>query len=749
MGKRHPKSSRGRRKGGRERNAITRGEGSSHYISDFNQNNEKFNTYYKAQGILTEEEWEENMACMKTLLPTNFRFTGSRSHAVELRDLMVKEYFPDIKDFEVDGELIKVPLPTPLPWYPNNLAWQFDCPRNVLRRSPEIGKFHRFLVSETEVGNINRQEAVSMIPVLLLDVKPEHIVLDMCAAPGSKTAQLIEAIHATEEVIPPGLVLANDADYDRSHMLIRQVKRLQSPCLMVTNHDAQCFPYIYFGAKGTNCKSLQFDRILCDVPCSGDGTIRKNKTIWSSWHQNQGMALHKIQVNILQRACELLKIGGNIVYSTCSFNPVENEAVVAELLRRHKGSLELVDISETLPELKRKPGISTWKILCKDDQFYDKFEDVPKENRRNCPESVFPHPDNTTLHLDRCIRLYPYLQNTGGFFVALLKKTGPIGSLDRTDVTADQVLAELDEKEALIKKESEEAGGHGSSKKTKTDDDSEKQAADAAQKPVELDNPKHLDKAWSGKEDPFVFLTPDHTDIVSCGNFYGLDANFPRDRFVVRSETAQHRTIYFVSQSVKNILKAYNSSRLEIVNSGVRMFSRNVGDGGIACPYRLNNEGLYILDPYLNNRTAKACLADILVLLTVDYPKFKEFTPETMKVLETMEQGSFVLRFNPSEEPGYTGSLQLPITLPVWRANVSASLLLNRHERRALMARLTGEEWIESKITGAEKRAKRVERAAGAGAADDEAGDNGEEDGDDGAEDDEDKNGGESDAQEE
>ena len=65
-----------------------------------------------------------------------------------------------------------------------------------------MANFHRFLVSETEVGNISRQEAVSMIPVLLLDVQPNHYVLDTCASPGSKTAQILEAIHASDEALP-------------------------------------------------------------------------------------------------------------------------------------------------------------------------------------------------------------------------------------------------------------------------------------------------------------------------------------------------------------------------------------------------------------------------------------------------------------------------------------------------------------------------------------------------------------------
>lgn len=85
-----------------------------------------------------------------------------------------------------------------------------------------------------------------MVPPLLMDIQPHQRVLDMCAAPGSKTGQIVEAIHANDKLneMPTGLVVANDADYKRSQLLVHQLKRLQSPCFMATNHDASHFPNI-------------------------------------------------------------------------------------------------------------------------------------------------------------------------------------------------------------------------------------------------------------------------------------------------------------------------------------------------------------------------------------------------------------------------------------------------------------------------------------------------------------------------
>lgn len=150
-------------------------------------------------------------------------------------------------------------------------------------------------MQETEEGNLLRQELVSMIPPLLLDVHPGMKVLDMCAAPGSKTAQIIEAVHGNGTEIPRGIVIANDMDPKRCHMLVHQTQRLQSPCCLVTAHDASAFPQLYFDATtpGEPGTPLQFDRVLCDAPCSGDGTMRKNPLIWMSWNPNSALGLHR------------------------------------------------------------------------------------------------------------------------------------------------------------------------------------------------------------------------------------------------------------------------------------------------------------------------------------------------------------------------------------------------------------------------------------------------------------------------
>lgn len=154
-------------------------------------------------------------------------------------------------------------------------------------------------------------------------------------------------------------MVANDSEYKRCQLLTHQIKRLQSPCVVVTNHDATCMPNIFAGPENT---PISFDRILADVPCSGDGTIRKNLDLWRVFHPNQALSLHPIQYRILKRGLELLAIGGILVYSTCSMNPVENEAVLCRILNETGDAVELVDCESKLPELKRLGGMKSWKV---------------------------------------------------------------------------------------------------------------------------------------------------------------------------------------------------------------------------------------------------------------------------------------------------------------------------------------------------------------------------------------------------
>ena len=109
--------------------------------------------------------------------------------------------------------------------------------------------------------------------------------MDMCAAPGSKTIQILEYLHAGGDKLGTGFMIANDTDAKRAFMLTHQAQRLNLPGLFITNNDARTFPNL---KQGKQMKNFQFDRICCDVPCSGDGTLRKNTGLWKNFHCHMG-----------------------------------------------------------------------------------------------------------------------------------------------------------------------------------------------------------------------------------------------------------------------------------------------------------------------------------------------------------------------------------------------------------------------------------------------------------------------------
>ncbi|KAJ5578416.1 uncharacterized protein N7459_007380 [Penicillium hispanicum] len=461
------------KRGGKKFNRGGRGGGggggrSRNGWQDISRTNERMEKFYNEPEFIPDEEKDEFWTTMRRDLPNSFRFTGSRGHALAVQERLKDFYILEITSIKYEDEFVEPPRP--VSWYPDQLAWSMTTPKQVVRRFAPFASFQKFLVAETDVGNISRQELVSMIPPLLIDVRPGMTVLDMCAAPGSKSAQLMELIHAGEEdsileaakqakegtagsePLGPeglnddgrttGLLIANDSDYKRAHMLIHQMKRLSSPNLIVTNHDATMYPSIKLPPlptvddKPQKNRYLKFDRILADVPCSGDGTARKNYSVWKDWSSANALGLYPTQCRILVRALQMLKVGGRVVYSTCSMNPIENEAVIASAIERCGGSanVKIIDCSQELPGLKRAPGLRNWKVMDREGRIWGNWAEVEAHKEKEginglgrLSEGLFaPTGENADLPLEHCMRVYPHHQDTGGFFITVLEKTTEI-----------------------------------------------------------------------------------------------------------------------------------------------------------------------------------------------------------------------------------------------------------------------------------------------------------------------------------
>jgi 16S rRNA C967 or C1407 C5-methylase (RsmB/RsmF family) len=231
--------------------------------------------------------------------------------------------------------------------------------------------------------------------------------------------------------------VANDADTKRACMLTHQMNRLNTSNITIINHLAQEFPELkYKDCKQGEDRRVRFDRIVCDVPCSSDAAIRKIPSKWKSWSTKDGASLHNIQLAIARRGIELLKVGGKMTYSTCSLNPVENEGVVAALLKEFPGKIRL--LKSELPHFKFHPGLTSWKTLVSkpwnqikekkpEDSFFQefaKYEDVPASLHNFVKETMFSNyfTQDILNELPKTNRLMPHYQNTSGFYIAVIEK---------------------------------------------------------------------------------------------------------------------------------------------------------------------------------------------------------------------------------------------------------------------------------------------------------------------------------------
>jgi hypothetical protein len=361
----------------------------------------------------------------------------------------------------------------------------------------------------------------------------------------------------------------------------------------------------------------------------------------------------------------MLKPGGRIVYSTCSFNPVENEAVVATVLRRFPGSLRLLNVDDQLPDLKRRPGLCTWKLMTKAGEIFDTYDQMPDNLRRGLPPTLFTPERNTELELGRCIRVLPHHQNTGGFFIAVFEKSGGVEPL-----APEQLNVEPTATEAEVSVNPQQAGA--------------------------------VFKSING-EAPFIFLKNDSPATVGIREQFDL-TGFPVDQLLVRSDSLKS-SIYFVSESIKRILECPDNARLTVVNTGVKAFGTHEFSRQPPEENKMNNNSLPPLteisasvaaqsDKVNTHRVHQEILSFILPHLPVDkivditmkdlelciresYPFFNQFSDEVCKRLEQARYGGMVLRCK------VNGML-----LAVWRAKKSVNLLLNKQEKQCLLNRL-------------------------------------------------------------
>ncbi len=241
------------------------------------------------------------------------------------------------------------------------------------------------------------QEPSAMTPASLLPVKPGDKVLDLCAAPGGKSTELAARLKGE------GVLIANDISNSRAKALLKNIELFGVKNAIVVSEAP---------SKLVNYFEGYFDKILVDAPCSGEGMFRKSPSIMKNWEQYGVEYYNKLQKEIILSAAKMLKPGGSMLYSTCTFSPEENEGTIRFLLEQYP-EFHVVD------PLK---GMDTEKVS------YEGF--APGR-----PEWV-----NGPEELKNCIRLWPHRIPGEGHFITLLEKSPAANGQISYDETKEKVV---------------------------------------------------------------------------------------------------------------------------------------------------------------------------------------------------------------------------------------------------------------------------------------------------------------------
>lgn len=423
-----------------------------------------------------------------------------------------------------------------------------------------------------------------------------------------------------------------------------------------------------------------YDRILADVPCSGDGTFRKNVDVWKKWNFAHACNLHSIQARIARRAVELLQPDGVMVYSTCSLNPIENESVVSNLLIRYKGQIELVDARHKLPGMKTLPGLTKWNLMTKTGEIFDTHEQVVNTPWANLMRPhMFPPSEELAKeqNLDRCIRVLPHHQNTGGFFIAVIRKIP----------TAQPIIPE----NKILNDEVENPVAEGSESPKQETSESPKEeleetpSAEAPEPDLSrtMKNPpaKRLKHIYD--ENPFLFIDNNAqlaADWKGIREFFDISDDFPASQMMTRNRRGENiRNIYFVSKQIRD-LTVINGDRIKFINMGVPLFCKSDIKDPSNIELRVCQESLDVVLKFFKKRIVEIKnKQDLIVILSSSMPFLTDLSEDMQAKINAQCHGlvgSMIFTWNVQSTD------DLCISFTAWIGKKSVRPLVNVQARR-------------------------------------------------------------------
>jgi len=269
-----------------------------------------------------------------------------------------------------------------------NYGWEI---RQPLEGFPEV----MVIDSKLEPGELGKtkehllgyyyvQEISSMLPMLVLKPEAGDFVLDLCASPGSKTTQAAAMMENS------GTIIANELSMGRIGILNSNLERCGVMNTIVTRKEG-----VALCERFRKKSQIRFDKILVDAPCSGEGTLRKSPKTFEMWNINMIKKIAGVQKQLAVSALKILKVGGEMIYSTCTLAPEEDEMIVNYLIENFDVEIEQIKLP-----LKFRCGVCEW------------------EGKKLSSE------------VKKCLRLYPQDNDTDGFFVSKIVKKSEKGCLE-------------------------------------------------------------------------------------------------------------------------------------------------------------------------------------------------------------------------------------------------------------------------------------------------------------------------------
>lgn len=331
------------------------------------------------------------------MIPTAFLDRMKAMLGAEYEDFLASLEGPQYRALRVNTTkisveqfLAKVPFQVqPVPWTDNGFYYDES-------QRPGKSSLH-------EAGVYYIQEPSAMAPVMFLEPKPGERILDLCAAPGGKSTQIGAKMNGQ------GILVCNEIHPARAKILSENIERMGIPHAIVTNETPERLAQMFGG---------YFDKVLVDAPCSGEGMFRKEDAAGQEWSLDNVRLCADRQDEVLDQAAKMLRIGGRMVYSTCTFAPLEDEGAVARFLHRHP-DFEIV--KTPCPE-GFEPGRGDWAVS------FGGVTEAPEE-------------------IGYTLRLMPHRLKGEGHYLAVLKRKGDEEGNARSKVNMEKSLLSKDVKE--------------------------------------------------------------------------------------------------------------------------------------------------------------------------------------------------------------------------------------------------------------------------------------------------------------